>query len=1055
MYKSNQQCHKIRRILLFSFVLILFSSSLIYTDLDPNPNVDLYEIIKSQDISSDLQQRPPQVNTKLNNFYENASVNAAYYSDPFESYLLFTMEKRNLTTNKGIASTVAITDLNGTLIASKEIDQTTLNSLGLGISSCSAEMVNSTTVLYGNPNATLWNFETNTSVSLGFFGHHELEYISTRDSIFVLEQSTRIIDDKLIVTDNINEYDLNSNLIWSLDSYDFVGSQKHCPFISYTAESLIDVTHGNTIFYDEEEDVLYYNSRNLNTFYKIDYVTKNVIWSLGEYGDFTLYDKYGTIQSNLFYHAHSVEKTADKTFILFDNDRHNQTFAHSRTSRIVELVIDDTTMIAKESFTWEAPESYWSSIWGDADMLPNGHFFGTFGTPTHVGSGIGARMVEVNRAGDLIWELNYEWEGDDISYGIYRAERFRYQPTILKNEDVLVTPKDEVFLSLETFYNFRTRSNVQGSYEVFLNGSIVDSGMHEFEQFWKKSYLNISIGKLGSGFYNLTVVLMDEAGHATACEIPVISTNFAIMKTGPLEIESGQNDANITWSGVTVSSLTYNITVNGSLITADSWDGENINLDLNSLDLGYNLIELQIFNFSILLFDDSFEVDIFPYESPYFYSFADNVELIWNNTSTLSWSIFDNSPNYVYLYLNDTFETKFSWVDKSQLFEWEIPILDEGLYEVKLQAFDRNMLMNEITTLVLITHPSPPIISSFPQDTVYWGIPTILEWEIHGGTNFYLYRNNSLVFESSSYSRYITVDLRDWWLVDWFPGVYNVTLFVEDSSGKTALHFQWIYVQIEFGDAYANEFLASNSFFYYSGESAVGSADGEFAMITMDYSYGTVTLDMGKEEEILNGEGDDFWVIAEGGEYSVKVSNSLSTHFTFLSYGTGNQSFDLESIGFTEARYVQIVYNSGANIQLDAIEAINYRILKEESDPPYISPHADMSVYNDQSSVEFAWSVNDTSPWNHSIYIDGDLVFSSPWRGSLIITYYLEIPHTGVFEIRLTLYDLFGNFAEDLFLLEILETERTSISLSVFCSVIVITLLLKNIFSRKKRFVQN
>ncbi|MHA1199874.1 MAG: aryl-sulfate sulfotransferase, partial [Candidatus Heimdallarchaeaceae archaeon] len=384
MYKSIQQCHKIRRILLFSFIVILFSNSLIYTEVGSNPNIALFELYDSQDITIHLQEQPMELDTSLNNFYENASFKAEYFGEPLESHILFTLEKRNLTTNNGIASLVAITDLNGTIIASKEIDQTRLNSLGLGISSCSAEMVNSTTVLYGNPNATLWNFETDTSVSLGFFGHHELEYISKRDTIFVIEQATRIIDDKLIVTDYINEYDLNSNLIWSLDSYDFVGSQKHCPFISYPDESLIDVTHGNTIFYDEEEDILYYNSRNLNTFYKIDYVTKDVIWSLGEYGDFTLYDKYGTIQSNLFYHAHSVEKTSEKTFVLFDNDRHNQTFAHSRTSRIIELVIDDTDMVANVSFTWEAPQSYWSSIWGDADMLPNGHFFGTFGTPTHI-----------------------------------------------------------------------------------------------------------------------------------------------------------------------------------------------------------------------------------------------------------------------------------------------------------------------------------------------------------------------------------------------------------------------------------------------------------------------------------------------------------------------------------------------------------------------------------------------------------------------------------------------------------------------------------------------
>ncbi|GAH82765.1 unnamed protein product, partial [marine sediment metagenome] len=54
--------------------------------------------------------------------------------------------------------------------------------------------------------------------------------------------------------------------------------------------------------------------------------------------------------------------------------------------------------------------------------------------------------------------------------------------------------------------------------------------------------------------------------------------------------------------------------------------------------------------------------------------------------------------------------------------------------------------------------------------------------------------------------------------------------------------------------------------------------------------------------------------------------NSLSKPFTLVGLGVGNQSFDLNSIGFSSARYIQIEYRSEEKVEIDAIES---SILKE------------------------------------------------------------------------------------------------------------------------------
>lgn len=455
-------------------------------------------------------------------------------SDIFDGYNLFVLQKKGQENNSK-SLTLLITDMEGKVIIEKDYLKKPR-----GLDVYPVELFNATTVLLGaDDGAVLWNFVTNTTFDLGFSGHHDLEYNANNDSFFTMSwYSINLtgIDMNIYGFDRINEYDWQGRLQWSLDTREFIFPRMWCPLQDSYGKTR-DLTHGNTVFYDSEEDVVYYLSRNCNTFFKIDHKTKEVLWALGEYGDFQLFDQQGSPKKNLFFHAHSVEKIDTNTFILFDNDKHNQTNPVNFRSRIVEITVNETSMTANESWVWTAPVEYYTDIWGDADRLPNGNRLGTFGTQTHPDTNIGPRLVEVNDSGEIVWEMDF-LTTDDYMYGIYSMERFRFTPSISSPADVWALVIDNVTVNWQTWYNFRAKQRMQGSYMVYLNDTLIESELHVFEKWWLPSDLTVRLDNLPPGAYNMTVVLADEVENTIRDSVTIhVSTSFHIVRNDPTSFE--------------------------------------------------------------------------------------------------------------------------------------------------------------------------------------------------------------------------------------------------------------------------------------------------------------------------------------------------------------------------------------------------------------------------------------------------------------------------------------------------------------------------------------
>ncbi|MHA2211490.1 MAG: hypothetical protein ACXABV_20230, partial [Candidatus Thorarchaeota archaeon] len=63
-------------------------------------------------------------------------------------------------------------------------------------------------------------------------------------------------------------------------------------------------------------------------------------------------------------------------------------------------------MTASEVWSWTGDLSYFSGWWGDADRLANGNRLGTFAAEAREAGPYGARLVEVNDDGEIVWEMS-------------------------------------------------------------------------------------------------------------------------------------------------------------------------------------------------------------------------------------------------------------------------------------------------------------------------------------------------------------------------------------------------------------------------------------------------------------------------------------------------------------------------------------------------------------------------------------------------------------------------------------------------------------------------
>ena len=278
------------------------------------------------------------------------------------------------------------------------------------------------------PEARIWNFRTSTTRTIlegvNIQGHHEF---LIEDGYFVTLR--RIEKGGLDTVVHLDPENGNETWVWSSEPY---FPEKMCNLCRDD-----DWTHGNDVTVSLDGQFYFVNFRNTDNFAKVDRETGELVWIAGRNGDFSLLEN-GVEKESLWYHSHVVKEVEPNVFIMFDNDFHNQTHLDSYPpgedpyvtyyggqSRLIEVTLDESTMTGEVTWNYTAGVEYFSAIFGDIDILPNGNILGVFGTPVHKFSvdqddskeSFGASLLEINRDGDLIREYRFP-----LGISIYRVE---------------------------------------------------------------------------------------------------------------------------------------------------------------------------------------------------------------------------------------------------------------------------------------------------------------------------------------------------------------------------------------------------------------------------------------------------------------------------------------------------------------------------------------------------------------------------------------------------------------------------------------------------------
>ena len=227
--------------------------------------------------------------------------------------------------------------------------------------------------------------------------HHDLRMDRNR-LIHTLIRTPKVIDLSEIggsgmdtlVGDGILVMDTTGKQILKWDVWD-AWDVRNDPSIT---EFAYDRFHMNALSFDKDSNYLVSVSIE-DQIWKINAKTGEVMWKLGENGDFEM------DSSAYFSFQHAVHINSEGDLMLFDNG------IYKKNSRALSFRLDTTAMSATTIINAPLPKALHSARMGSAYLLPNGNILQT--------SSKNGTVIITSKTGEILWELTY-------SFAPYRAE---------------------------------------------------------------------------------------------------------------------------------------------------------------------------------------------------------------------------------------------------------------------------------------------------------------------------------------------------------------------------------------------------------------------------------------------------------------------------------------------------------------------------------------------------------------------------------------------------------------------------------------------------------
>ena len=312
--------------------------------------------------------------------------------------------------------------------------------------------------------------------------------------------------------DKIIELNTENEIIWEWNLFDEIGINN---YFATNIENLgpannyiVDWTHSNEVFYDNQDNAVYLSIRNLNTITKIDYETKEVIWHLGDLD--TLGNNSYFNESPTFNHQHTPILLDNGNLIIFDNGGIHP--GDSFISKCQEYSINNNSF----ELVWEyiLPDSLYTGARGECHRLDNNN--------TLIAAGQTGNFIEIDNNNEIIW------------HGVVKSNSGSNQiGRIMKLNNLYPS-------SFNIEYN-NYSGNIESPYIDIIDNNfsfnLINNG-------WMDDEYHINITDNNNFQYNNIVSVTANTSHAMNIDISdLIDTN---QNTSNLEIEVYSNNKNLS-----------------------------------------------------------------------------------------------------------------------------------------------------------------------------------------------------------------------------------------------------------------------------------------------------------------------------------------------------------------------------------------------------------------------------------------------------------------------------------------------------------------------------
>jgi arylsulfate sulfotransferase len=219
------------------------------------------------------------------------------------------------------------------------------------------------------------------------FFHHEITELPWND-LMVLSSESRQIDgypaldggtrSHIVIGDVVVQFDRDGKRIKRWSMFDYLDPLRTRPGFHSSAfwrtpyfffDDPKDWTHGNTVIYDERDNSFIVSLRHQDWLVKIDMNTDEMVWRLGEDGDFTMLG-----DGRWPIHQHSPTILSNGDLMVYDNGNDRPLFSgDSFGTRIVQYTVDEVAMTVEQVWEYLGEQIYFAEYVGNVAQMENGN----------------------------------------------------------------------------------------------------------------------------------------------------------------------------------------------------------------------------------------------------------------------------------------------------------------------------------------------------------------------------------------------------------------------------------------------------------------------------------------------------------------------------------------------------------------------------------------------------------------------------------------------------------------------------------------------------------